>query len=194
VKDLFVKEDAGQSDEILAARAATGDRAAFETIVRRHKEPIFRFVRRYVGNSDDAYDLLQDAFLAAWSGLPRYDSARPFLPWLRTIALNKCRDFSRRQSVRRLFLKALAARPEEKFEPAEAGQEDRLDRLDAAIATLPAFYKEALLLTTVSGLSHHATAEILKTTPKAIEMRLYRARRKILAAIGETEAEPGRGI
>jgi len=72
----------------------------------------FAFVRRYIGQRDDAHDVLQDAFLAAWLALNRYDPSRPFLPWLRTIALNKCRDFGRRQKVRRLLLLAKAAEPE----------------------------------------------------------------------------------
>ena len=183
------------SDEILATLAKLGDREAFERLVRRHKDELYRFVRRYVGHADDAYDVLQNCLVAAWLGLPRYDPARTFAPWLRTIALNKCRDFGRRQTVRRVFLSVFAqerAANESLIEPegatSEATQRDaRLDLLDSAIAGLPAFYKEPLLLTTVSGLSHEEAAALLKTTSKAIEMRLYRARRKLQAALGEPE-------
>ena len=182
-----------ETDENLAAQAATGDRAAFETLVRRHKSSLFRFVRRYVGNPDDAYDVLQDTFISVWSGLRRYDSTRPFLPWLRTIALNKCRDFGRRLFVRRLMLRTRAAQPEDPPAPpadsdsisAEALESQRLAEVDAAIAALPPFYKEPLLLTIVSGLSHREAADLLKTTAKAVEMRVYRARRKILEAVGD---------
>ena len=55
----------------------------------------------------------------------------------------------------------------------------RLEQLNEAIADLPAFYKEPLLLTMVSGLSQQAIADTLKTTPKAIEMRIRRARKKL---------------
>jgi len=181
------------SDETLAARAAQGDRMAFERIVQRHKTQLFQFVRRYVGQSDDAYDVLQDTFLAAWSAAPRYDPSRSFSPWLRTIALNKCRDFGRRQAVRRLLLRARAAEPnhvpgEWDITDDQANAEaNRLNRLDKAIAALPAFYKEPLLLTSVSGLSHQEAAETLKTTAKAVEMRVYRARRKLFAALGSDE-------
>ena len=138
------------SDERLAARAAQGDRMAFERIVQRHKTQLFQFVRRYVGQSDDAYDVLQETFLAAWSAAPRYDPSRPFSPWLRTIALNKCRDFGRRQAVRRFLLRARAAEPDHGQDVWGASDDqadaegDRLARLDRAIATLPAFYKEPL--------------------------------------------------
>ena len=179
------------TDEQIAVAAKDGNREAFEFLVRRHKADIYRFVRRYIGQGDDAYDILQNCFVSAWTGLARYDSARPFLPWLRVIALNKCRDFARRQKVRRLILKAFAAETEgpETYSPAEGhddlgAEAERLSRLDKAIARLPAFYKEPLLLTTVSGLSHVEAAEELGTTPKAIEMRLYRARKKILSDLG----------
>lgn len=182
-------------DEVLAARAKSGDRAAFEQLVHRHKDDLYRFIRRYVGQADDAYDVLQNCLVAAWRGLPRYDSERPFAPWLRTIALNKCRDFGRRQTVRHLFVRAFTSHqktieaPEQPSAPSEDSEREneRLNRLDVAIAELPAFYKEPLLLATVSGLSHDEAAALLKTTSKAIEMRLYRARRKLQAALGAPE-------
>lgn len=188
-------EPGSECDEDLARRAQRGDRAAFESLVRRHKDALYRFVRRYIGQADDAYDVLQNCLVAAWLGLPRYDPARAFAPWLRAIALNKCRDFGRRQTVRRLFLKVFADDPASD-QPFGDGQDtendavranDRLSRLDRAIADLPALYKEPLLLTTVSGLSHEEAAILLKTTPKAVEMRLYRARRKLRTALGEPE-------
>jgi RNA polymerase sigma-70 factor (ECF subfamily) len=184
------------SDEQIAVAAKYGSREAFEFLVRRHKAAIYRFVRRYIGQGDDAYDVLQNCFVSAWTGLTRYDPTRPFLPWLRVIALNKCRDFARRQKVRRLILNAFAAETKASAiaSPAEGldgldAEDERLSRLDKAIARLPAFYKEPLLLTTVSGLSHIEAAEELRTTPKAIEMRLYRARKKILSDLGPDSRE-----
>ena len=92
-----------ESDAALAARAIKGDRSAFNHIVRRHQEPLYRFIRRYVGDTDEAYDLLQETFVSAWQALGRYDPARPAATWLRRIALNKCRDWGRRRTVRRLW-------------------------------------------------------------------------------------------
>lgn len=184
------------TDEMIAVAAKDGNREAFEVLVRRHKAGIYRFVRRYIGQGDDAYDILQNCFVSAWTGLERYDPGRPFLPWLRVIALNKCRDFARRQKVRRLILKAFAAETSarETVSPAKGldgfdAEAERLSRLDKAIARLPAYYKDPLLLTTVSGLSHIEAAEELGTTPKAIEMRLYRARKKILSDLGPDSGE-----
>lgn len=181
-----------EPDESLALAAQRGSREAFEALVRRHKTPVYRFVRRYVGHNDDAYDVLQETFIAAWTALGRYDTDRPFAPWLRTIALNKCRDFSRRRTVRQLFLQVLAqdaARPSKStmsdaFDAdQEAAASEKLQRLDIAIAGLPAIYKEPLLLTSMTGLSRKDAATILRISTKALEMRLYRARQRLAAAM-----------
>ena len=178
------------SDEALALSAKRGETWAFDLLVARHKKALYRLVHRYVGNADDAYDILQDALISAWEGLHRFDPQRPFLAWARVIALNKCRDFSRRRRFRRLVLEVFASEPapalpltppEQAEGRALAAQEAlRLRRLEQAIAALPALYKDPLVLTTTGGLSQEATAAVLKTTPKAVEMRLRRARRRLL--------------
>ena len=66
---------------------------------------------------------------------------------------------------------------------------ERLQKLDAAISSLPAFYKEPLLLTAISGLSQKEAAIQLKTTPKAVEMRVRRARQQLQDLLGEDDVE-----
>jgi RNA polymerase sigma-70 factor (ECF subfamily) len=161
------------ASDLLAVAAQGGDRGAFEALIRREKAGLYAFVRRYVGDPDDAYDVVQDAFVAAWRAMGRYDAKRSFGVWLRTIALNKCRDHGRRAKVRRLILGAFAAEPKT---PIQADDNPTLARLDAAIAQLPALYKDPLLLTTAGGLSVAEAATALHASPKAVEMRLYRAR------------------
>lgn len=183
------------SDEHLAGRAGAGDQAAFELLVRRHKAGLYGFCRRYVGDPDDAYDVLQDAFAAAWTGLGRYDARRPFAAWLRTIALNKCRDFGRRRSVRRLFLAAFAREETLRTSPSAFSasidpRDERMERLEREIAALPTAYKEALLLTTLGGLSHQDAAAELGVTVKAIEMRVYRAKRQLAGRLGADDLPP----
>lgn len=167
----------GEADEALASKAARGDTRAFEALVRRHKGGLHGFARRYVGDPDEAYDVVQESFIAAWRAIGRFDPRRPFATWLKAIALNKCRDRGRRARTRRLFLRALARAP---ADPAAADPDPetdrRAERLDRAVAELPARYKEPLLLTAVGGLSHIEAGRMLGVSPKAVEMRLYRAR------------------
>ena len=176
-----------RDDAALAAAVIAGDSRAFTELMRRHKEAIYRFIRRYVGDADEAYDLLQETFAAAWSALPAFDSARPMRAWLRRIALNKCRDWSRRRFVRRFFFTAAPINNSANViaaSDADPEQERRLADLDRQIASLPAGLKEPLLLTQFEGLSHKDAALILNISPKAVEMRIYRARAQLAAALG----------
>ena len=179
-------------EQRLAAAAQSGDRRAFEQLVKLHKGSLYRFVRRYVGDADDAYDLVQDAFVSAWLALRRFDARQSFSAWLRAIALNKCRDFGRRRAVRRRLHALFANISPSAFEPVDTDDPEpelrlarRLRRLDQAIAALPRRYKEPLLLTLVSGLTQQQAAEELGTSTKAIEMSIRRAKKRLAETLGE---------
>lgn len=185
------------SDAELARKAQAGEKHAFDRLVSRHKAALYRFARRYVGDDDEAYDIVQDSFISAWLALKRYDPQRPFPTWLRAIALNKCRDFGRRQAVRRYFLRFIVAHEakvptdnelEARIEQ-EALETERLQRLDKAIAGLRPFYKEPLLMTTTGGLTQEDAAAQLHTTTKAIEMRIRRAKKKLRKALPDFTRE-----
>lgn len=189
--------DGAPPDGELARRAAAGDDTAFTELVRRHKDALFRLLRRYTGDPDDAYEAAHEAFIAAWMALKRYDPARPFGAWLRAIAINKARDRSRRALVRRLLF---GSRPLEETDamdvpdPAQTGERgllvrERNRKLDRAIADLPANLKEALLLTAFEGLSQQEAGAVLGVSAKTIETRVYRAK-KILAARLDMDMRP----
>jgi DNA-directed RNA polymerase specialized sigma24 family protein len=76
-----------KDDGELAARALTGEHAAFGRLTRRHKEPLYRLLRRLTGDPDEAYGLLQETFLALWSALSRHDPARSFEGWARRLGI-----------------------------------------------------------------------------------------------------------
>jgi RNA polymerase sigma factor (sigma-70 family) len=185
------------ADAVLASRAAEGDERAFADLVRRHREPLYRLLRRYTGDADEAYEAAHEAFIAAWIAIRRYDPKRSFLAWLRTIAINKARDRGRRIAFRRLLFgvdgleqNGALAEPD----PGSLADQTAIDRqdaakLDKAIANLPAPLKEALLLTAFDGWSQQEAGEILGISTKAIETRVHRARR-ILAQTLDSDLRP----
>lgn len=184
------------SDGELVRRARAGEDHAFTLLMRRHKDGLYRFVRRYVGDADAAYEAVQESFVAAWRNLPRYDVTRPFGGWIRTIALNKCRDRARRESVRRLVfgarsgsedLVAFAPDPAPGVE-ATLIADQRRRALDRAIAALPPKLKEPLILTTFEDLSHQAAGEALGVSAKTVETRVYRARKRLAEILGASES------
>ena len=185
------------ADSVLASRAAAGDERAFAVLVHRHKEPLYRLLRRYTGDADEAYEAAHEAFIAAWAALGRYDPKRPFLPWLRTIAINKARDRSRRTAFRRLLFgkqgleeSGAMGYPDATLAADEVVMSHQdMAALDRAISRLPAALKEALLLTAFDGWSQQEASAILGVSVKTIETRTYRAR-KILAETLDPTLKP----
>ena len=179
------------SDRELAAFARAGQQQAYRELLRRYKTPVFRLIQSNIGDPDEAMDLTQETFVAGFGAIGRYDADRPFRLWIARIALNKCRDWARRRTVRSFFSRALpldSAHDVASDGPApdaEAADRAELDRVRAAMARLPSNLREVLVLRGVEDLTQAETAELLQTSEKTVEMRLYRARAKLRALLGE---------
>jgi RNA polymerase sigma factor CnrH len=177
------------SDAEVVALALIGRQDAYRELLARYREPIYRFIRASTGDAQEALDLTQDTFIAAFSALDRYDRSRPLLTWLRRIALNKCRDWGRRRRLRAMLWRAApidAAHevPDNAIAPdVQAADRAELARVNAAIVRLPARLRETLILRTIEGLGQAETAEALGISEKAVETRLYRARSKLNALL-----------
>jgi RNA polymerase sigma-70 factor (ECF subfamily) len=183
---------ADRTDGELAALSLAGRHSAFAEIVHRHKEPLHRLVARIIGDDDEALDIVQEAFVAAYRALASYDMGRPMRAWLSRIAINKARDWRRRRAVRRLIWTILPLdRPSDATDETPsvetvAGAREELNRVAVAIATLPSNLRETLVLRTIEGLSQAETAETLGISEKAVETRLYRARQKLADRINRS--------
>jgi RNA polymerase sigma factor CnrH len=187
-------------DASLAVAARQGDQAAFATLMRRHKGWLYQFIRRYGADRDDAYDVLQESFVSAWSALSRFDPERPFEAWLRHIALNKCRDRARRNAVRRaalrLFGLAGGDNSAESVAPvadSAVAADQAVKRLETAIGKLSRQLKEPLVLTMLEGMSHKEAGTLLGINAKAVETRVYRAKRQLASMLNLEDLEDIRG-
>lgn len=151
------------------------------------KGDLHRLVTRYVGDADEALDLIQETYVAAWLSIRRYTPSRPFGAWLRTIALNKCHDWSRRRRVRRIVRGAMrldtieASAVGDPAPGAETRMDDRrqVERLNLALLDLPDGQRAPLLLAALEGRSHAEIGLILGLSPKAVELRIARARKTL---------------
>ncbi|RAK60196.1 RNA polymerase subunit sigma-24 [Phenylobacterium hankyongense] len=184
-----------RGDAELAQAAAGGDERAHAELVRRHKEGLYRLLRPYLGDPDEAFEAAHEAFIAAWGALARYDPSRSFGAWLRTIAINKARDRGRRLAVRRFVLGATSLEGggahEREDTTARADdaliERERIEALERAIARLPASLRAALLLTAIEGRSQQEAGEILGVSAKSIaparmgspDARLFLERRSL---------------
>lgn len=181
---------------VLALQA--GDDRALGELMGRHEQAIFRFLYRNVLNAADAADLAQETFVRVYFRIHQFRPGAKFSVWLYRIAVNLCRDHTRSRPVRRAHLmtplsgeeQALGAPGPKAGELADttaqnpretlAGRED-LHALEAAIDALPDDLREAFVLVALEGRTHKDCGEVLGASPKAVETRVYRAR-KLLAA------------
>ena len=180
-------------DRELASLAVAGQQQAFKELVGRHKGAVFRLIRNNVGDTDEALELVQESFVSAFSAINRYDPARPFRVWISRIALNKCRDWSRRRAVRSFFWLAKPIEADDILESdapgpdREAESRSELKLVQKAMMDMPTPLREVLTLRTIEELSQAETAAILGISERAVETRLYRARTRLRAVLGEAE-------
>jgi RNA polymerase sigma-70 factor, ECF subfamily len=91
----------GPGDEVLVQRYQGGDAAAFAELLARHRRPVFNFILRYLGDKNQAEDLLQEVFLRIVQGASEFKGESKFTTWLYTIARNLCIDTARKMVFRR---------------------------------------------------------------------------------------------
>jgi len=177
----------GEQDERLAALAAGGDRDAFDALVTRHRQAVYRLCWSAAGNAADADDAAQETFVRMYRSLPSYDPARPFGPWLRKIAWN-CGLTARRDRNAGVPGVAGGEAPEA-VDPAPDPEEAASDkeeshRVAEAMAGLPAELRMVMVLRAVEGLSYAEIALAAGIPAGTVMSRLSRARTRLLAALG----------
>jgi len=164
-------------DATLAARAGEGDVDAFEELVVRHQEPVYRLALRMLGNAAEAEDVTQDSFLAAWRGLPTLRAQAAFGGWLYRLTVNRCLNVLRaRRPVAELDPATLrSTRPDEQPEAAaESGAQ--VAALSAALQLLTPEQRACWVLRELQGCSYEEIAGIVDATAGAVRGRIARSR------------------
>jgi RNA polymerase sigma factor CnrH len=174
----------------------TGDDTALNELINRHREALFHFAFRVVRDESAARDVVQETFVRVYFGAVKFKPRATVKTWLYTIALNLSRDHARRRTRQReaFSLDAStdpAARPEvvdgAPLANDAAGRHDEFALLQQAIDHLPQHLREALVLFCIDGKSQREAADILGTTPKTVELRVYHAKKKLREWLKEFE-------
>ena len=192
----------GLSEAEAIERAKRGDAESFEALYGLHKRRVYSLCLRMTGNTAEAEDLTQESFLQAFARLQDFRLGARFHPWIYTIALNLCRSHLRRRSLSRWLWPARSdepARPVPREPPARSpdpeqellAREAEL-RLRSAIQGLPARYREVFVLRQAQGLSYEEIASVLGLPLGTVEVRLFRARRRLLQSLEAESLRPGR--
>ncbi len=165
-------------------RVRLGDVTAFEALVRRHLDPVRRFLFRWLGERETAEDLAQEVFLRAFRARARYRPTAKFTTWLFTIAVNLARTQARRRQ-RHPVRPARGGdvppeQPTTRDGPATLlGRQERAEQIRAAVAALPPGMRTPLVLSFYQGLRYREIADILGCTENAVKLRLLRARQAL---------------
>lgn len=178
----------GDGDVVLLARTAAGDRRAFEHFVERHQAAVYRYARTLVGRPEDAEDVLQQTFLAAWRGAAGFRGDASGRTWVLTVARHAAHRYRSRvapepaddPSLEELGLRAGWGGPSP--ERLAMAAEERA-RVVAALASLAPADREILTLRDLEALSGDETAALLGITVAAMKSRLHRARLALAARL-----------
>lgn len=177
-------------DDALMARIAAGDQRAFSRLVARHGPRAQALAHRFTGSATEAEDVVQEAFWRVWRSAARWTPGGAQLStWLHRIVVNLCVDRSRRQRIRNWlpFADAFDPPSDEPDPEHSLGDRDEVAAVRADILKLPERQRAALLLSADGERSNADIAMVLKTTEKAVESMLVRARRTLRARLATRE-------
>ena len=181
------------------AAAQTGDQSAFEQLVRLYEKRVYALTSRMCRNSADAEEAAQEAFLAAWQGLPFFRGDSSFSTWLYRLASNACVDILRREGRHQPNLSlddedAAIDLPDSALSPHDEAERSELrQQIEEGLAALPPDYRQVLILRELHQRSYDEIADILSLDLGTVKSRINRGRkrlRKILLESGNFSAPP----
>jgi RNA polymerase sigma-70 factor (ECF subfamily) len=162
-------------DQSLVAACRAGDTQAFGVLVRRYQDRLFPTVLRLTGHEEDAYDLLQDAFLRAYQKLGHFQGHSSFYTWIYRIAVNLALSGRRkRRPVAERIEPADDPRHSDPSLPLERAERDA--RIQVALNALAADHRAVVVLKDLDGLRYEEIATILGIPVGTVRSRLHRAR------------------
>lgn len=176
-----------KDQENIIARARRGDADAFEQLVIAYRDPVFRLALRMCGNAADADEAAQEAFLAAWRGLPNFRGDSKFSTWLYQLTTHAAIDLMRRQKrqiaaedITEVSAPDPAPGPQQQAERAETRQAVR----DALLRLTPE-YRQIVTLRFLQELSYEEIGAALDLPSGTVKSRLNRARARLKEILSE---------
>ena len=182
------------TDGVLAQQTLEGDQRAFETLVQRYSTPVFNFIYRFLGDYDQACDIMQQVFLQLYISLASLHTDKPLKAWLFQVARNRCLDELRRKHAIHFSeleagtdddeLSPLDAMPDTSPLPEEMAERSDLQMtLQKAIQKLPPKFRAVVLLRYSSQLSFSEIGHTLNMPEATAKTYFQRAKPLLRAAL-----------
>ncbi|HEX8341662.1 MAG TPA: RNA polymerase sigma factor [Tepidisphaeraceae bacterium] len=177
-------------DGVLARRTLAGDKRAFDDLIVRYQRPATAVAYRLLGSTDDAMEVVQEAFLKAYKSLDTLQKPEAFAGWLMRIVSNLSLNFRRGRKTRQTY--SLDAGRDDESSPHDpathhpdsdplhvlAGKQLGV-RLETALAELPEKQRMAILLFTVEQMPQKQVAEALECSVEAVKWHVFQGRKKL---------------
>jgi RNA polymerase sigma-70 factor (ECF subfamily) len=175
------------SDEAVISRVCAGERDLFEIIMRRYNQRLYRVARSIVRNEAEAEDVVQDAYVRAYTHLGQYAGEAKFSTWLTRIAVNeglrRLRKRGRFDDMQRMASTApLTAEAPDRY----ASDREVRQIIESAIEGLPSAYRSVVMLRDVEDLSTAEAANCLGIPPATVKTRLHRGHALLRETLGST--------
>ena len=180
-----------EEESRIVQKVIKGDVNAFEKLVLAYEKNVYNIALRMTGNSEDASDMTQEAFIKAYNSLHSFRGDSKFSVWLYRIVSNVCLDFLRSRNRRATVSLSVENDEGEEMEldiADEASSPQALldrsltrDAVRRGLQALPPDHREILLLREIQGLSYDEIAETLDLEVGTVKSRIFRARKKLCA-------------
>jgi RNA polymerase sigma-70 factor (ECF subfamily) len=176
----------------LVARCKQGDRQGYTALYAKYAQPMYNTSLRIVNNRNDAEDVLQDAFTAAFRNIGEFEYTSTFGAWLKRIVINRSIDLLRKR-------KALVVDIEEadRYADPVAGEETddtshwRVEQVKKCIRELPTGYRTVISLHLLEGYSYEEIAESMGVHAVTVRTQYHRARKKLVDRIRKEVSNEG---
>ncbi|MBE6700378.1 MAG: sigma-70 family RNA polymerase sigma factor [Ruminococcaceae bacterium] len=177
-----------ENEDLLIKRASKGDTLSFEVLVRYYEKFVYNIAFSYMGNSQDAFDVAQDAFIKVWEKLKTFKGKSSFSTWLYRIVANSAKDALEK---RKKVWKGCEAQDLSTGETPEDKviEKERLESLKIALFSLDKDSRNILVLREFSELNYEEIAEVLHIPSGTVKSRLNRARVKLKDALMEQNSK-----
>jgi len=186
----------GTAEQAWIRQARAGDTQAFAALVQKYQSAIYNLTYRLLGDSEEAKDLAQEAFLRAYRALTTFQADKPFAPWLYRIATNLCLNWLAKRRLPTVSLDAALSADDPAGAALEIGDHSSepqalLERqeyhtaLRRAILALPPEQRAVIELRHFQDLSYQEIADVLGIPLSDVKSRLFRGRRWLAEALRE---------
>lgn len=182
---------AGEQDLLVVRDIRNGDTGAYEQIMRRYNQQLYRIGVAWLGAEDIVEDVMQNTYLKAWYHLPQFKGDAAFGTWLIRIMINECKQVIRKKEKERI---AYSQWLQDKHAVYDQGiqkslmQKEMKEMMQQAILQLPLKYRTVFMCREVEHLSTEQTAVYLEITTQNVKVRLLRAKAMLRKQLLETVA------